>query len=395
VRSVLRRYAGIALIVLVAVNLRPAVVAVAPLLGQIQHDLGLSGAEAGVLTTLPLLFFGAFGLVAPLLRRAPRGETLLVASMALLVVALLVRVAPSQAALFGGALLAGIAISIGNIAVPSIIKRDHPNRVTAVTSVYTVAVSAGAAVSAGVVVPVEHVFGSGWRLPLALLAVPATFAGLAWLSRARNAAVPVASTGGPRVWRSALAWHVTAFMGMQSLLAYIVAGWLPTIVQDRGLGEAAGGYALAATTLVQAVGALSVPFVERRLPDQRPLVAVATAMTAVGFAGVVWAPIGSVWVSIALLGLGQGASFATALSFIGLRAPDAHVAARLSGMAQGIGYIIAASGPFAIGALHDATHGWSVPAILILALSAVMLLPGLGAGRSRMVALAPEPALAT
>ena len=195
----MRRYAGIALIVLVALNLRPAIVAVGPLLSQIQHDLHLSGAAAGALTTLPLVFFGSFGLVLPLLRRSPRGEPLLVGSMLLLVVALLVRVLPSQPALFGGALLAGIAISVGNIAVPAIIKRDHPQKILAVTSVYTIAVTAGAAISSSVAVPIEHVAGSTWRLPLALLAIPAALAAFAWLPRARTAvaAVPPAA-GSPR-----------------------------------------------------------------------------------------------------------------------------------------------------------------------------------------------------
>lgn len=390
----MRRYAGIALIVLVALNLRPAIVAVGPLLSQIQNDLHLSGAAAGALTTLPLVFFGSFGLVLPLLKRAPRGEPLLVASMLLLVVGMLVRVLPSQVALFGGALLAGIAISVGNIAVPSIIKRDHPQAIMAVTSVYTIAVTVGAAVSSSVAVPIEHATGSSWRLPLALLAIPAALAALAWLPRARTAvaAVPPAA-GSPQVWRSGLAWQITAFMGIQSLTAYVVSGWLPTLCQDRGLSETAAGYALGVTSLLQAVGALAVPVIERRLRDQRPLVVLTAALGLVGFAGTAWAPIGSVWLWIIVLGLGQGIGFATALSFIGLRAPDAHVAAQLSGMAQGVGYVIAALGPLAIGAVHDATHGWSVPSIMMLVAMLALVVPGLGAGRTRTVGAETKPVL--
>jgi cyanate transporter len=391
----LRRHAGIALIVLVALNLRPAVVAVGPLLGQIQDDLGLSGTAAGALTTLPVLFFGSFGLVAPLLRRGPRGETLLVASMGLLVVAVLTRMIPAQAALFAGALLAGIAISIGNVAVPSIIKRDHPQAVTTVTAVYTVAVTGGAAVSSSLAVPIEHAAGSTWRLPLALLAIPAAVAGFAWLRRARVAVAPLPSVdGSPRVWRSATAWHVTAFMGLQSLLAFVVFGWLPTICHDRGLSEVAGGYVLGLNSIVQAAGALAFPLIERRLRDQRLLVVFIAALCVIGFAGVVWAPIGSVWAWVVVLGVGQGIAFAVALSFIGLRAADAHVAAQLSGMAQGVGYVIAALGPLAVGAVHDATHGWSVPTVIMLAVMVVMVVPGMGAARPRTIGAASEPALA-
>lgn len=387
----MRRYAGVILIVLVALNLRPAVVAVGPLLRQIQHDLGLSGTAAGALTTLPVIFFGSFGLAAPLFRRRLRGEVLLVTSMGLLVVALLTRVIPAEIALFGGALLAGIAISIGNIAVPTIIKRDHPNAVTTVTAVYTIAITAGAAVSSSVVVPLEHVVNSGWRLPLVLLAIPAVVAGLAWLPRLRGAVAvgPPPEGGSPRVWRSRLAWQVTGFMGLQSLLAYVTSGWLPTICQDRGLSEAAGGYALGLTSLLQAVGALMVPMLARRLRDQRPVVGLVAALCVVGYAGVVWAPMSTIWLWVVVLGVGQGIGFATALAFIGLRAADTHVTAQLSGMAQGLGYVIAALGPLAVGAMHDATHGWSAPTVLILVISVLMLVPGLGAGRTRTIGVEP------
>jgi cyanate transporter len=381
----LRRHVGVILIVLVALNLRPAIVAVGPLLRQIQDDLSLSGTAAGALTTLPVLFFGAYGLAAPLIRRGPRGEVLLVTSMALLVVALLTRAIPNQATLFGGALLAGVAISIGNIAVPAIIKRDHPQAITTVTAVYTVAITVGAAVSSAVVVPLQHALGSGWREPLMLLAVPAAIAAVAWLPRLRGAGTATVRPvgGSPQVWRSALAWQVTGFMGLQSLLAYVTSGWLPTICQDRGLSEAAGGYALGLTSLLQAAGAFLVPALERRLGDQRLLVLLAGLLTVVGYVGTLWAPAGTVWLWILILGLGQGVGFATALSFIGLRAADAHVTAQLSGMAQGVGYLIAALGPLAVGAVHDATHGWTVPGVLVLAITVLMLVPGVGAGRDR------------
>ncbi len=381
----MRRHLGIVAIVLVALNLRPAVVAIGPLLSQISADLGLTATTAGALTTLPVLFFGAFGLVAPFLRRVPPGETLLVASMVLLVVSLLARVIPSVPALFAGSLLAGVAISIGNIAVPSIIKRDHPDTITSVTALYTVAVTAGAAVSASVVVPLEHVAHASWRLPLALLAIPAAVAGFVWLARVRSAPVTASADGSPQVWRSALAWQVTGFMGLQSMLAYVTNAWLPTICQDRGLSEVAGGYALGLTSLVQAIGAFAVPAIERRLRDQRPLVGLVGAVTLVGFAGVTWAPAGTIWVWVVVLGFGQGVGFATALSFIGLRASDAQSAARLSGMAQGVGYVIAALGPLAVGAVHDATDGWSVPTLMLLGVSVLMVPPGLGAGRRRIV----------
>jgi cyanate transporter len=383
-RPLARRIWPVAMIVLVALNLRPAVTAIGPLLSQIRGDLGLSGAAAGALTTLPLLFFGSFGLVAPFVRRS--GEWLLVSSMGILVVALLIRVIPHEVALFAGSLLAGIGISVGNVAVPAIIKRDHPDAITAVTAVYTIAVTGGAALSAAVAVPLGDAIGQGWRPPLVLLAVPALLAGLAWVPRTRGGrprTAPADTATG--LWRNSLAWAVTAFMGIQSLLAYVVFGWLPTIYQDRGMAETAAGFVLAGSALMQVTGALAVPVIERRLPDQRPLVSVSAGFVLVGFAGVAWAPVGTAWLWTVVLGLGQGAAFATALSFIGLRSADQHVAARLSGMSQGIGYVIAALGPLGIGAVHDGTGGWTVPAIILLVITCLMAVPGLAAGQRRAI----------
>jgi cyanate transporter len=388
-RPLVRRIWPIALIVLVALNLRPAIAAVGPLLPQISDDLALSGAASGALSTLPLLFFGSFGLLAPFVRRS--GEWLLVTSMSILVVALLVRVIPNEVALFAGSLLAGIGISMGNVAVPSIIKRDHPDAITAVTAIYTIAITGGAALAAAIAVPLGEAIGHGWRPPLVLLAVPALLAGFAWVPRMRGSRPPAApADGAPGVWRHPLAWAVTLFMGTQSLLAHVVFAWLPTIYQDRGMDEAAAGYVLAVSALMQVAGAFAVPVIERRMPDQRPVVLLTGAFVLLGFAGVAWAPLGSAWVWTVVLGLGQGAIFAIALSFIGLRAADSHVAARLAGMSQGIGYVIAALGPLGIGAVHDLTGGWTVPAVILLVITCLMAVPGLAAGQRRAIGAA-EP----
>ena len=378
---------SLGLIVLVALNLRPAITAVGPLLTDIRSGLGLSSATAGALTTLPVLCFGVFGLLAPALRHRFRGEVLLVAGMVLLTAGLLVRTVPSLVALFGGTLLAGIAISVCNVTLPAVIKRDHPGHVTFVTALYSTALTVGAAIASGIAVPIKDTAGGGWRLPLGLLAVPALLAGLAWVPRARRGGGrPPAETGTPLpLWRDRLAWQVTAFMGLQSLLAYVVFGWLPTICQDRGLSEAHAGLVLAVSSFVQAIGSLIVPAVDRRLRDQRPIVVAVGVLTVAGFAGVAWAPAGLIWGSAVVLGLGQGAGFALALAFIGLRAGDAQVAARLSGMVQGGGYLIAATGPFAFGMLHDVSGGWNVPVALAVALATLEVLPGLAAGRARTI----------
>jgi CP family cyanate transporter-like MFS transporter len=386
-----RAAVSVALIVLAALNLRPAVATVGPLLTAIQADLGLSGAAAGALTTLPLLCFGAVGLAAPALRGRLREEPLLAASMGLLVAGLLLRAGPVPATLFAGSLVVGLAIGVGNVTVPALIKREHPASITLVTSLYSTALTVGAAVSAAVVVPIDQAVGGGWRVPMALPAAPAALALLAWLPRARRRPGPPSAgtarqaAAVPDLWRDRLAWQVSAFMGLQSLLAYITFGWLPTLGQDRGMSEADAGLLLAITSVVQAVGSLAVPVADRRLPDQRAQVVTVVALTFAGFASLVWAPLGLIWAAAVVLGLGQGALFALALSFLGLRAGNAATAARLSAMAQGTGYLIAATGPFVVGALYDLTGGWNVPIAFALVVTVVQAFPGLAAARDRTV----------
>jgi CP family cyanate transporter-like MFS transporter len=159
--------------------------------------------------------------------------------------------------------------------------------------------------------------------------------------------------------------------------------WLPSLCQDRGMNEGAAGLVLALSCLVQALGSLTVPAIDRRLRDQRPLVVAVTVLTMAGFAVVAWAPMSLIWPGAVVLGLGQGSGFALALAFIGLRSADAPTATRLSGMAQGVGYLIAATGPLGVGALRDLSGGWTVPVCCLILVALFQSLPGLGAGRAR------------
>jgi CP family cyanate transporter-like MFS transporter len=130
-----------------------------------------------------------------------------------------------------------------------------------------------------------------------------------------------------------------------------------------------------------------------RFRDQRTIVAVVTAAAFVGFAGIGWAPIASAWLWAVILGLSHGAGFSLALSLMGLRAHDHHVAVSLSGMAQTVGYLLAAIGPFGVGALHDLTGGWGVPTLVLLTLVALQAVVGMGVGRARLVGARSVPVL--
>ena len=377
-------------IVLLAVNLRPALTGLTPLIGQIRADTGISYGVAGLLTALPLLAMGLLSPIASLLAHRFGMELVLLASMLVLAAGILLRSAGAVTALFLGTAVLGAAIAIGNVLLPGLVKREFPERVGLMTSTYSTALAVSAAIAAGASFPLADQVGIGWRASLGSWALLALVAAVAWLPQMRSArptnASPVDSQGVNGPWRSALAWQVTLFMGLQSLGYYVVLTWLPEILQEQaGISASLAGWMLA---LAQAVGIASIflaPVLAGMRPSQHGVVVVAVALTGAGALGLLVAAETATALWVVLLGLGQGACFSLALTFFALRAPDSEHAAALSGMAQTVGYLLAAVGPFLFGLLRDTTHAWTVPLALLFAVAACLLLTGLGAARDAHV----------
>src|SRR5215211_577845 len=383
-------------IVLLAANLRSALTSVTPLIGQIRTDTGISNGVAELLTTLPLLAFGVLSPVAPRLARRIGMERVLLASLLLLAAGILLRSAGTVVVLFLGTAIVGAAIVVGNVLLPALVKHEFPERVGLMTSVYLTALGITGALAAGVSVPVAQLTGIGWRGSLALWALPAFLAAVAWVPQLRSRDQPEntsaqSSLGVSDLWRSALAWQVTLFMGLQSLTYYVTLTWLPEILQEDGISAARAGWMLGITQAVAIVTIFLAPMLAGRRSSQQGVVVAAVSLSGLGTLGLLLAgSIGSVlW--IVLLGLGQGACFGLALTLFALRAPDSEHAAALSGMAQTFGYLFAAAGPFLFGVLRDASHAWTVPLALLFAITVCQLIAGLGAGRDAHVAAAtPE-----
>jgi len=378
-------------IVLLAANLRPALTSVAPLIGQIRTDTGISNGVAGLLTGLPLLAFSALSPIAPRLARRFGMEQVLLASLLVLASGILLRSAGAVAALFLGTAILGAAIAAGNVLLPSLVKREFPERTGLMTSTYSTALAVSAAIAAGTSFPIAHqVGGIGWRGALALWALLALVAAVAWFPQIRSADPMNTSTGNARrvtsLWRSVLAWQVTLFMGLQALGYYVVLTWLPEILQEEvGVSAAQAGWMLALAQVVVIPAMFLAPVLADRSPSQYSVVVVAVTLTGAGTLGLLVAASTATVLWIILLGLGQGACFSLALTFFALRAPDSEHAAALSGMAQSVGYLLAAGGPFLFGLLRDATHAWTVPLTLLVAFTVCLLITGLGAARDAHV----------
>ena len=378
-------------LILVALNLRPALSSMAPMLSEISKTLGLSAAQAGLLTTLPVLCLGLFAPLAPVLARRFGAERVVLGILLMLAGGIMLRSSFGEVGLFAGSVMAGASIGVIGVLLPGIVKRDFPKQAGTMTGVYTMALCLGAAMAAGATVPLSEQFDKNWALGLGFWMVPALVAAIFWLPQvgqkhgAHHVAYRVRG-----LLRDPLAWQVTLYMGLQSSLAYIVFGWLPSILIGRGLTPTQAGLVLSGSVIVQLISSLAAPWLATRGKDQRPAIVIVMAMTLGGLFGCLYAPIDGLWGWAILLGLGQGATFSLALTLIVLRSRDAHVAANLSSMAQGFGYTLASMGPFAVGVVHDWTGGWSALGWIFGVIGLGAIIAGLGAGRSLYVQVQSE-----
>ena len=367
---------------LVAANLRPALASVGPVLEDVRSDLGLSGTLAALLVSLPVFCLGALASAAPGLARRWGIEPVIAVVLVAIGAGLLVRVVAGTGLLLVGTVVASGAIAVANVLLPALIKRDFPTQSGAMMGVYTMALTGFAALAAATTVPLGEVIGYGWRSALGVWAIVAVLALLLWTPFA-STHTPPPVTEQPRnsLLRDALAWQVTIYFGLQSLFFYSVLSWLPSIYRDHGYSPVAAGLVLSVVTFVQIPVALLVPRLAARARDQRRYIVVGTALIAVGLAGLLIAPTTMPYLWAAIIGVGLGSSFALALLLFVLRGRTAADTAQLSAMAQTFGYLMAASGPLLLGAVHDVTRSWSPPLALLLVLVIPQFVTGLLAGR--------------
>ncbi|POT57652.1 MFS transporter [Citrobacter amalonaticus] len=375
----------IAGILMIATTLRVTFTGAAPLLDAIRADYGLTTAQTGLLTTLPLL---AFALVSPLAANVARRvgmERSLFAAMLLICAGIAVRSLPSPILLFIGTAIIGCGIALGNVLLPGLIKRDFSQQVAKLTGAYSVTMGAAAALGSVMVVPLA-LHGFGWRGALMMLMLFPLLALLIWLPQWRNTANASLTTSRALhtrgIWRSALAWQVTLFLGINSLIYYVIIGWLPAILISHGYSEAGAGSLHGLLQLATAAPGLLIPVILHRFNDQRSIAVLVSLMCAVGASGFWFMPEHAVLWTL-LFGFGSGATMILGLTFIGLRASSAHQAAALSGMAQSVGYLLAACGPPLMGKIHDTLGDWHIPLLIVAVLAIVMAVFGLYAGRDR------------
>lgn len=370
----------------IATNLRPAMTAVGPLIELIRSEFTLSHGMAGLITTLPLIAFAVFSPIAPKIGRRFGIETVLFGGLVLLTIGILMRSLYPMTTLLIGTFLIGIAIAVCNVLLPALVKLKFPHKIGLLTGVYSAFMGLFAALGSGLSVPLAKGLGLGWRGSLACWAILAVIAAIFWFPKIRSKNKTDDSQYDKlklrKLWRSPLAWQVTLFMGLQSFVFYVTVAWLPEILHDKGFSISTAGWMMSFMLLIGVPATFIMPVLADRRPDQRLLVVLISLSFIVGLLGILIGSTSWTIVWMIFLGLGLGASISLALAFLSLRARSSQQAAELSGMAQSIGYTLAAVGPVLFGYLHDLTNKWSVPMIMLVLVGVFMLIAGLGAGRN-------------
>ncbi len=389
-------YLGVCL-VLIGLNLRTVFSSFSAVLPEVRADAGLPGWAVVVLTTAPVMLLGVFAPIAPVLARRFGTERVLLGAMAVLTAGLLLRPvalpgAGHLPALLAGTAICGAAISLCNVLLPGLVKRDFPHRLGLMGGLYTTAICASAALGAGLSYPVFTVTGE-WTAALWVWALPAGVVFVLFLPvAARQVHNRQQHTDqGFAVWRSAVAWQVTLFMVFQAMMSFSVFAWLAPILRERGMDGGSAGLLVSASILLQMLGSLFAPALATRFRDQRAINTVVAVLTGSGFALSVFGTLDLIWLWTGMLGLGQGSLTAVALTMIMVRTRDGHTAARLSGMMQGVGYGVGSAGTLMVGQLHQATGSFAAAGVLFLVVGSLAAVFGYRAGRNRFVGDSPGP----
>ncbi|MCC4855235.1 MFS transporter [Vibrio lentus] len=365
-------------ILFLSLNLRGPFTSLAPVLSQVMEGLNLNSSAAGFLTALPLLTFALFSpLVTKISQRIGLEPSLLLA-LVLITTGITLRSFGIISTLYIGTVMIGMGIAIGNVLLPVVVKISFPTRIATVTSLYIFTMGIGSTLGSSLMVPFSDLTLftlTGWQLALLMNLVFPILALMIWLPKIRkrsSSATNQKQEDKPlpmkKMIKSGVAWQVTLALGLNSFTFYSLAGWLPQILNDLGYSEIDAGYIygfLQFSTMVP--GLLLLPFLGKN-DNQQWLITLCTSSVFIGLIGLLYLPEFAIfWVG--LFGLANCSTFIIALSFVGLRTSNSSQAASLSGMAQGIGYALAATGPTLVGKLHALTDSWSVPILLIAAVA--------------------------
>ncbi|OJX39581.1 MAG: hypothetical protein BGO78_13835 [Chloroflexi bacterium 44-23] len=374
----------------IAATLRAPITAVGSLITLIRADIPLSNAVLGLLTTIPLILFAV---VSPFVgnfdKRFGTGYVLL-ASLFVMIAGILLRSYFHIAGLFLGSVILGIGITFGNVLIPGIIKSRLQSHIGLATGLFITSLSAFAGISAGISLPISLLPGMNWRHGLAVWVILIIFAVVAWYPQRSIRLASRSSAGEDRpqtnLLKSPLAWWLTVFMAMQSIIFYFMVAWLPSVLNSRGISWENAGYYAFGYQIMSSIAAFLIPQLAARKADQRTILGITSSIYFFGIALLLVSHSPEVLLAASLIcGFSSGTSFGMTMLLISLRSSDGAISAKLSGMVQSVGYAFAAIGPILMGSIFDSTNSWTLPLIILLSFTILLLLSGHYCGKNQTV----------
>jgi len=375
-------------VVFIAANLRAPITSVGPVVKEISDYLSLSNIQAGMITTIPLLAFALLSGFVPKVSRKLGMEKFLLFSLLLLALGLFVRISENVYLLFIGAALVGSAITVGNVIMPAFIKKEFPGQVGLMTGIYSVSMNLTAALAAGFSIAIGQNTGWGWKGSIGVWALLALVSFVVWFPQVLNKKqedLPSVVTSSNSIFKSRLAWHITIFMGLQSLIFYCLVAWLPAVLLSWGMSKGDAGWVLSYVQLAQLPITFIGPVIANKMKNQQPLVWITGIFMMVGVLLLIIFKAQFIILAAVMIGIAGGLAFSLAMMFFVLRTKDASKAASLSGMAQSFGYLLAAAGPPTFGLLYDFTQNWTISFYFLLASIVILIYVGINASKDRFI----------
>jgi len=370
---------------LIALNIRTAVSSLSPIIPFIRDDFELSTLAVSFLGMLPPLSFALSGLIAPVITRRLGLEAALLVLLFTISLGSLIRAVSGDWSLLSfGTMVALVGMGMGNVLLPVVVRKYFPDRIGSMTALYLVIVSIGAFTPPLIAVPVAE--AAGWRFSLGQWALVAIIAALPWFFALRSnkieepvvtqaLTIPV-SVRHVKIWKSPTAMAMVVIWAVSSLNGYANFAWLPQILMDEsGSTAAEAGILLALYAAMGIPAALTMPVLAVKYPNQAPLIYLSGVLFFLGYGGLIFLPGPWSWLWVLLAGLGP-ILFPLNLALFNIRSKSQETLLRISGFAQGFGYLAAALGPLVLGILHELTGNWT-SSLWFLFLSAV---PALLAG---------------
>lgn len=371
-------------ILLIAVNLRPAITSVSPLSKIIQNHLHLSNFKIGLLTTLPLLAFAAFSPFVSKLSRILGTRKCLMAGLIVLFLGFLLRYSNYLPQLYLGTLIIGAGLAILNVILPSLIKADFPHQIGLVTGIYGTVMAAFAGIASGCSIPLSENFGIGWKNALLIWIIPVIIAILLWLfllkgnthRKEKITTIKPTDANERPIWKSSKAWTISLFMGMQSFIFYCIVAWLPAILISKGMNQDIAGWMLLFVQIMGLPSTLLLPIITSRTSRKSLVMLFVASLNLIGFLALIFLH-STIFLIIgtAFFGISTG-SISLCLMTISIKAKEPQRAAELSGMAQSIGYLLASTGPALLGYTFDKTNSWLYPIGIILLANLIFFFSG-------------------